>query len=71
MAIYICSECDTMKDGDCFPCVEHPDSPEELICEECSAELEEEADMEKEFKQMRSEYQREVESGINNGSKFR
>jgi len=64
MAMYRCEECDQLIDGDYFPCVEHPTIPEAFCCEECAANLEEEVEMQKEFKRMRSANQREVESGL-------
>lgn len=65
MAIYNCIECDRWLDGDHYPCIEHPDDSCACICEECAAELEEAADMEKEFKRMKAEYDREIISGLN------
>ena len=64
MAIYQCEHCDKLIDGDHFPCVEHPTEENAFCCESCAEELEEEADMEKEFKRMKAEYDREVISGL-------
>lgn len=62
MAIYRCDECDQLIDDDYFPCVEHPHYADQFCCEECADKVEEEEKAE--FKRMRSEYQREVESGL-------
>ena len=64
MSIYISDECGVTFDGDYHLCVEHPGDSSLLCCEECSVELEEAADMEKEFKRMKSEYDREIISGL-------
>lgn len=45
MAIYYCEECDSYKDGDCDPCVEHPTDPTATICEECADNLEGDPDI--------------------------
>lgn len=62
MAIYICDECGKTLDGDYHPCVEVEGL--DFCCEECATELEEEADLEKEFKSMKAEYERETISGL-------
>jgi len=59
MAMYICAECDQLTDGDHYPCVEHPDQSGDLCCEECAAELEEEAEIDADFKREREAYNRE------------
>ena len=64
MAMYICSECDQLTDGDHYPCVDHPGGSNKLACEEYATELEEEMDMKKEFKRMKAEYDREIISGL-------
>jgi len=63
MAIYMCDVCGEYKDGDHSPCVESTEGGD-FCCEECAAELEEEADMKKEFKRMKAEYDREIISGL-------
>ena len=62
MSIYYCEECDRNIDGDWFICVEHPTQAEAFCCEACAERIEEEE--KEELKRMRSEYQREVESGL-------
>lgn len=44
MAIYYCHNCDNLLDGDYDTPVEHPwpSHKDELVCEHCAAELEEE-----------------------------
>ena len=44
MAMYRCSRCDTLKDGDYCTCVEDPTDEFGLVCEDCACELEEEDD---------------------------
>jgi Zn-finger protein len=44
MAIYICDYCNEMKDDDYFPMVESKDSQYVWLCEDCSLEVEEEAE---------------------------
>jgi len=39
MAIYRCSRCDEMKDGDYDVCTEDPDEEFGLMCESCTCEL--------------------------------
>lgn len=60
MAIYLCEVCDEMKDGDWDMCVVHPNNPEAYCCEQCADDINEKNDLEK----LRSELQREVESGL-------
>jgi len=64
MSVYNCFECDSWFDSDFFPCIEHPVESGALTCEECASELEEQADMEKEFKSMEADYEREIISGL-------
>lgn len=64
MAVYYCIECDRTLDDDYFPCVEHPIDPTIFCCERCAEDLEEKADMDKEFKSMKDEYEREIISGL-------
>jgi len=59
MACYYCDNCGDLKDGDHEPCVEHPDGSNKLVCEECAAELEEEAQIDADFKRERAAYNRE------------
>jgi DNA-directed RNA polymerase subunit RPC12/RpoP len=42
MAIYRCSRCDAWKDGDYDTCSEDPEDELGLMCEDCTAELEDE-----------------------------
>lgn len=63
MAIYICDVCDNYKDGDYFPCVEHPKDSSLLCCEECASEIEYKIEQD-ELKKLASENQREVEAGL-------
>jgi len=55
----MCSECDNYFDSDYYPCIEHPEDSCALICEECAAELEEEAQIDADFKRERAAYNRE------------
>ena len=48
MAVYYCEECDHYKDGDYFPCVEHPTQAEAFCCEACAERIEEECRKERE-----------------------
>ena len=41
MAVYRCSRCDTLTDGDYSPCIEDPNEEFGLMCESCAAEAEE------------------------------
>ena len=57
MAMYYCDECGDLKDGDHNPCVEVEGL--DFCCEDCSVELEEEAQMDADFKREREAYNRE------------
>lgn len=35
MAIYLCNECQELKDGDYFPAITEPDDECALLCEDC------------------------------------
>ena len=39
MAIYRCDVCESLIDGDYFPCVEHPKDDTLFCCEECAEEI--------------------------------
>ena len=44
MAMYWCSRCGSLKDGDWNVCTEDPADPLGLMCEECACELEDDED---------------------------
>ena len=49
MSTYRCNKCDGWFDNDYSPCSQDPDNELELICEDCTIELENEEDEDMEF----------------------
>jgi len=59
MALYICDECWILLDGDDEPCVKNPNGSGKPCCEECAGEIEEELQLDADFKREREAYYRE------------